>query len=351
MARKYLTNTPDLTIDQTIRDLDADKTIIITDSNVEKMVFPSLRKSEIISYSPRIIIEPGEEGKNLDTVIRIWEKLESSGCTRRSVALNIGGGVVTDIGGFAAATFKRGIRTVNFPTTLLGAVDAATGGKTGFNFHGLKNEIGAFHQPQSVILSVVPFYTLPQEELLSGYAELIKTALISDKELYESLLNLGIVLKNPDELGKYVEKSVDIKDEVVAQDPEEKGLRKILNFGHTAGHAFESIRFCSDKISHGAAVAHGMLVALLLSNKLLGLNWDVVKDYCQFLIKYYGQAVISETEIPEILEKMGRDKKNSGYGQPSFTLLREVGVPVTDCHPTFQEITESLKSYIKLTVH
>ena len=171
-------------IDNAVNSLDATTLTIVTDSNVEKAVFPLLSNSKSLARANKVVLTPGEDHKNLDSVINIWNALEETGATRKSALINIGGGLVTDIGGFAAATFKRGIRVINVPTTLLGAVDAATGGKTGMNFNGLKNEIGAFHIPSDVIISALPLTTLSRKELISGYAEMIKTGLIADAALY-----------------------------------------------------------------------------------------------------------------------------------------------------------------------
>lgn len=347
MAQEYLTQKPARTIDNTIEGLNPDKVIVVTDLNVEKSVIPLLSDSIVISSSPSIAITPGEEGKNLDSVTRIWDKLEEIGATRRSVILNIGGGVVTDLGGFAAATFKRGIRTVNFPTTLLGAVDAATGGKTGINYRGLKNEIGAFHIPSKVIISTLPFQSLSREEILSGYAEMIKTGLISDKQFYIHLLELDEIIENSELLGQAVEKCVGIKDDIVEQDPTEKGLRKILNFGHTAGHAFESLRIENgNPVTHGKAVAHGMMVALILSHIKLGLDSNEVNQYKHFLKDFYGPALIQCADVDAAINKMNSDKKNSRYGEAAFTLLKELGEPEINCIPTQSELSEALELYI-----
>lgn len=350
MAEKYLTSDVGNTIDIILESLDADKFLIVTDENVKEKVWPLLTGSKLIDNIPVVAIHPGEDGKTLDSVVKVWEKLEEIGATRRSVVLNIGGGVVTDLGGFAAATFKRGIRTVNLPTTLLGAVDAATGGKTGINFNGLKNEIGAFHLPEKVIISAAPFKTLNHEEILSGYAEMIKTGLIADRELYLTLFDIDKMLSSEKDLGEAVEKCVQIKDQVVEEDPKEKGLRKILNFGHTAGHAFESLRLeRGQEITHGKAVAHGILVALILSHFKLGFPSLEVNHYCNFLKENYGGALVDCQDIPAIIEKMNHDKKNKAYGQPVFTLLKEIGEPEIDMLPTAEEIREAMDLYIDFT--
>ena len=349
MAEKYLTHNPVQTLDNTVSLLEADKVLVVTDLNVERLVFPLLKESGILNEAPRIAILPGENDKNLETVTKVWDKLESIGATRRSIILNIGGGVVTDLGGFAAATFKRGIRTINFPTTLLGAVDAATGGKTGIDYKGLKNEIGAFHMPSKVIISALPFKTLPKDEVLSGYAEMIKTALISDRKFYLRLLEMEAMLSDERLLGEAVEKCVGIKEEVVALDPQEKNLRKILNFGHTAGHAMESLRIeRNQKVTHGMAVAHGILIALIISHMKFGFDSIEVAHYRNFLKTYYGAPLFKCEDIEEVIHKMNSDKKNQYYGKPLFTLLKSIGVPEINCNPTQAEIQEALDIYLEL---
>ncbi|MCH5240507.1 MAG: 3-dehydroquinate synthase [Muribaculaceae bacterium] len=346
MTRKYLTDSPALEIDSSVDNLSPDRVLVVTDKNVEKIVLPRLKDSSIVREAPRFTMTPGETEKNLATVIKVWEKLEEIGATRKSLVLNIGGGVVTDLGGFAAATFKRGIRTINFPTTLLGAVDAATGGKTGIDFNGLKNEIGAFHNPSKVIISPIPFETLPQEELLSGYAEMVKTALFSSREFYISLLDIERMLNDSLALGEAVEQCVRIKEEVVEQDPREKGLRKVLNLGHTAGHAFESFRLLEGKpVTHGKAVAHGLLVTLILSHLILGFDSKEIYHYRDFLRENYGGPLIECRDIEEIIGKMNSDKKNRRYGQPLFTLLKDIGVAELDIEPSQEDLRRSLEIY------
>ncbi|MDE5881255.1 MAG: HAD-IA family hydrolase, partial [Muribaculaceae bacterium] len=228
-------------LDEAVEKLNPASITIVTDSNVDRDVMPLFAGSTVVKKGNKVVIPPGEDHKSIESVTHIWLALEEANATRRSVVVNIGGGLITDIGGFAGATFKRGIRVVNLPTTLLGAVDAATGGKTGINFNGLKNEVGAFHLPSDVIISALPLATLSRREILSGYAEMIKTGLIADAKLYNELLNVEEVIADTMRLEKAMKRCVEIKEDVVANDPTEKGLRKILNFGHTAGHAFESL--------------------------------------------------------------------------------------------------------------
>ena len=324
---------------------------VVTDETVEKAVLPYLKDSEVLKNASLAVIGAGEENKNMNSVASIWNVLEETGATRKSLVINIGGGMVTDIGGFAAATFKRGIDFINVPTTLLGAVDAATGGKTGVNFNGLKNEIGAFRLPRAVILSTAPFASLDSRDLLSGYAEMVKTAFIADENLYKELLNPEKVLLSPALLEKLVGRCVEIKEEVVSMDPEEKGLRKILNFGHTAGHAFESLSFIRNyDLTHGEAVAHGMLVELILSHLVKGFESNDMYRYANEILKpYYRSAGVSCDDIPQLMELMAHDKKNAVAGSPNFTLLMSVGNPEFNCYPSLEDIKAALEIYIDLT--
>lgn len=335
-------------LDRAVKNLNPATVTIVTDSNVERAVMPMLKDCEIIREGCNIcVIPPGEDHKNIETVQTIWQALEDIEATRRSVVVNIGGGLVTDTGGFAAATFKRGIRVVNLPTTLLGAVDAATGGKTGINFKGLKNEIGAFHLPSEVIISALPLATLSQRELLSGYAEMLKTALIADDALYRELLPVEKVISDHKLLERAMKRCVEIKEDVVAQDPTEKGLRKILNFGHTAGHAFESLSIERGRpLAHGEAVAHGLLVELILSHMQKGLPSKEISIYVNLLKENYPNARVGCEDIPILMGYMAHDKKNANYGRPNFTLLTEIGNPEIDCLPTDDEIKGALEIYL-----
>lgn len=326
-------------------DLTEGQLYMVTDTNVARLVLPALRPhSRALATARRIVIPAGEEHKTLTTLASIWQTLSDTGATRRAAILNVGGGVVTDMGGFAAATFKRGIRCVNVPTTLLGAVDAATGGKTGIDFGGYKNEIGAFAMPAEVVISAATFETLPYAELLSGYGEMLKTALIADRELYRSLLDADRLLEEPTRLQGPVEACVAIKEEITGRDPYEKGIRKALNFGHTAGHAFESLCLRRGRpVPHGVAVAHGMKTALILSRMLLGLEGRVVTQYSALLRETFPALPVGCGDIESLIELMGHDKKNIQAGAINFTLLRAVGDPVIDCRPTPRDIRQALE--------
>ncbi len=344
---KNLPPHPAVLLDEAVERLNPATVTVVTDENVDREVLPLFSLSSTLAKANKVVIPPGEDHKNLESVTLIWKALEEAGATRKSLVVNIGGGLVTDIGGFAGATFKRGIRCINVPTTLLGAVDAATGGKTGINFNGLKNEIGAFHNPSDVIITARPLASLSHREILSGYAEMIKTGLIADAGLYKSLLDVDKLLSDTDALEEAIKRCVEIKEDVVAQDPTEKGLRKILNFGHTAGHAFESLAIERHvPLAHGEAVAHGMLVELILSHLLKGFPSEETHRYANEVLKpFYPRTGVTCDDIPLLLEFMAHDKKNAVAGKPNFTLLEAPGEPVIDCLPEIKDIEAALDIY------
>lgn len=321
-----------------IKSLDADRVILLTDSNVARCQGVLVERLTEALTAMRIIVAAGEEHKNLATVTEIWDRLVEMGTTRRSVMVCLGGGVVTDMGGFAAACFKRGIRFVNIPTTLLGAVDAAVGGKTGVDFNGLKNEIGAFADAEMVIVSTEPYSTLPETEILSGYAEIVKTALITppdapgiEPDWYQRLLDIDNVLGDGETLRRMVLSSIKAKQRVVEIDPREKGIRKALNFGHTIGHAYESIALeDGEPIAHGIAVAHGMMRALEMSVEYSGLPASVAEEYKERILSRYPGLPEGCGDKERVAEYMRHDKKNNIPGKISYTLLSSPGYPMVD---------------------
>ena len=273
-----------------------------------------------------IVIPDGDTGKSLATVCRVWDALEDFGATRHSLVINLGGGMVTDLGGFAAATFKRGMRFINVPTTLLGAVDAAVGGKTGFNYNGLKNEIGAFAPASDVIISTRYFDTLPVEEMKSGFAEVIKHAMLSDHDeflcLMEHDFNAPIEHNN---LLERLRHSVQVKCDIVARDPNEQGERKALNLGHTVGHAFESLAMKRGKpIPHGYAVAWGLVTEAVLSHIILKFPSEDVHLLGNFVRDNYRDFPFTCDDYDELLDLMRHDKK-SRDGEITCTLLANIG--------------------------
>ena len=302
----------------------SDKVFIITDKNVKKSV-----PVDWDDFNGVYEIEPGEKSKNIQEASRLWSWLSASGATRRSLVINIGGGVVSDLGGFVASTFKRGLRYINVPTSLLAMADASIGGKTGIDFNGLKNEIGTFELPAEILVCPAVLKTLPYEEMLSGFAEVMKMAMLNDIDLYRRLIE-----KNPFSdkslMKDAVKHASECKREIVDRDPKERGRRKILNLGHTAGHAFESYSHRIDSpVSHGMAVAHGLHFALCLSNIQTGLTPGLADEYKVNVIdRYYGSLPFGPESSDEIIELMKSDKKNSRSSEITFILLEDIGKPV-----------------------
>ena len=300
---------------------EASKVFILTDENVAPFWLPEVAHWLHCDSAVDIVIKAGEQHKNLQTVQRIWKTLMNHQADRNALLINLGGGVITDLGGFAASTYKRGIKFINIPTTLLAMVDAAIGGKTGIDFGGGKNQIGTFAEADEVIIDPVFLETLPERELFSGMAEMLKYGFIADA----NLLNV-----NMENYQRFIVRCGEIKREIVAQDPTEKGLRKILNFGHTLGHAIESHCLTTDyPLLHGEAVALGMFGALWLSVKQLGLEESILQNFENQLPMLLSEAevALSETDIDMILGYLVHDKKNKGE-KSQFVLLKTVGNPV-----------------------
>lgn len=289
-------------------------------------------------------IEPGDEHKNLDSLSWVWEKLGEYGATRKSLVINIGGGMVTDLGGFAASTFKRGLRFINIPTTLLAMVDASVGGKTGINFHGLKNEIGVFSDADYVILDTVFLKTLDSENICSGYAEMLKHGLISNDDMWRELVTFDILNPDLDKLRDMVADSVKVKQRIVEEDPHEHGIRKALNVGHTIGHAFESFALKRKPILHGYAVAYGMVCELYLSARKTGFPTEKLHTTVRYIIEHYGKMQITCNDYDELIELMTHDKKNTA-DTINFTLLAEIGDICINQTATKEEIAEALDYY------
>ncbi|MEG1616265.1 MAG: 3-dehydroquinate synthase [Bacteroidales bacterium] len=313
------------TLLQTVRELPHDKLYILTDTHTKEACLPLLKSFTDQTPYQLISIEAGDTAKNIESISHIWMVLSTSGATRNSLMLNLGGGMITDIGGFAAASFKRGIPFINIPTSLLGAVDAAVGGKTGINFNGLKNEIGTFSPARYVLISTEFFQTLDTENLLSGYAEMLKHGLLHSPEAFERVISYDIRSRDPQKLLELLRESVEIKRHIVTVDPFEKGIRKALNLGHTAGHAFESYCLHHNKpILHGYAVAWGLVCELILSHRQCGFPLHLLTRTAEFVRENYGPLFISCKAYEELYEYMTHDKKNVS-GTINFTLLRNVG--------------------------
>lgn len=332
-------------IDDYVAAAGSPKVFTLVDDNTHQLVFPLLnRMSTAVGASEVIAIQPGDVNKGLDSLSKIWLALSDKGATRGSVVINVGGGMVTDIGGFAASTFKRGLRFINVPTTLLGAVDASVGGKTGINFNGLKNEVGVFADAETVIISTIYFNSLTSQELLSGYAEMLKHGLLDDSATLARLLTYNLD-NNADHAGMLdlVEQSVGYKKKIVDRDPHEAGLRRALNLGHTAGHAFESLAMSDgNPIPHGYAVAWGLVVELILSNLKLGFPGATLKQVTDFVKNHYGNFSFTCDDYPALLGFMSHDKKNPSPDCINFTLLADVGDIHIDQVCTPDEIRNAL---------
>ena len=313
----------------------ASQIFILTDENVAPFWLPEVAYWLRCDPAVDIIIRAGEEHKNLQTVQRIWKTLLKHHADRNALLINLGGGVITDLGGFAASTYKRGIKFINIPTTLLSMVDAAIGGKTGIDFGGGKNQIGTFAEAEEVIIDPVFLSTLPRRELLSGMAEMLKYGFIADSNLLKT---------NMENYQDYILRCGEIKREIVAQDPTEKGLRKILNFGHTIGHAIESHCLTTDHpLLHGEAVALGMAAVLWLSVKHFVLDKKVLQNYEKQLPILLSEAELNLTvaDMEPILSYLAFDKKNKGE-QPQFVLLEAIGKPVWDVEVNAEEVRNAL---------
>ena len=312
------TNEVGAAIERLVTNGDHNLTVWIADVNTARLIDPA---------PPCLITIPdGDENKSLDTVIRVWDEMEHLGVTRRSLVCNLGGGMVTDLGGFAAATFKRGVRFINVPTTLLGAVDAAVGGKTGINFSGLKNEIGAFAPASDVVISTRFFDTLPIEEMKSGFAEVVKHAMLSNRGEFLHLLDHDFAAPiRHDDLLESLRHSVQVKVDIVARDPNEQGERKALNLGHTVGHAFESLAIKRGKpVPHGYAVAWGLVTEAVLSHMMLKFPSEDVHRLGAFVRDNYRGFPFTCDDYDELLALMRHDKK-SRDGEITCTLLAAIG--------------------------
>ncbi len=311
------TNDVENAISHLIADSNHNMTVCIADVNTARF---ALGKERLI------VIPDGDTGKSLATVCRVWDALEEFGATRHSLVINLGGGMVTDLGGFAAATFKRGMRFINVPTTLLGAVDAAVGGKTGVNYNGLKNEIGAFAPASDVIISTRYFDTLPIQELKSGYAEVIKHAMLDDRDEFLRLLEHDFNAPiNHDNLLEHLRHSVQVKVDIVARDPHEQGERKALNLGHTVGHALESLAMQRGKpVPHGYAVAWGLVTEAILSHIILKFPSEDVHRLGNFVRDNYRGFPFTCDDYDDLLALMRHDKK-SRDGEITCTLLASIG--------------------------
>ena len=323
-----------------------DKIFILTDEHTCLFCLPLLKNIPSLKEAEQIIIGPEDIHKNLETLAYVWNQLSSRGATRHTLLLNLGGGMVTDLGGFAAATFKRGISYINIPTTLLSMVDAAVGGKTGINFNDLKNEIGAFYPADQVLIDSEFLRTLDTQNLLSGYGEMLKHGLISNQLHWSQLLTFDLSHIDYSKLQMLIGQSVQVKENIVEKDPYEQNIRKALNFGHTIGHAFESFALKTEHpVLHGYAVAWGMVCELYLSHLRCGFPKEALRTTIQFIKENYGSLYFTCDDYECLYNLMKHDKKNASSGIINFTLLGGIGDIRINQTASQEEIYELLDFY------
>ena len=347
-----------------------DRVFVLTDDTTHECCLPKVAALLAQYDAVPITIAHGDQHKTLAALGDVWTALQQGGATRHSLLINLGGGMITDLGGFAAATFKRGINFINIPTTLLAMVDAAVGGKTGINFGGLKNEIGAFADARFVIINTCFLDTLDAENLCSGYAEMLKHALISDERMWAEHVNFYLSQPDLTELQRMVAESIAVKERIVAEDPHEHGIRKALNFGHTIGHALEEFALQQATLSggavvstaptnqttggavvstapkkrpllHGYAVAFGLIGELYMSARKAGFPTERLHQTARFIRENYAQTEFTCNDYPTLLNLMRHDKKNTS-GVINFTLLHNIGDIRINQTATDEEICEAL---------
>lgn len=342
----FINSTPNSEIDYFIDNHNISSVYVLVDENTNAHCLEIFTQNTSLSFEV-IEIPAGEKHKHINTCLHIWEQLSEKGADRKSLLINLGGGVVTDVGGFAASCFRRGIKFVHVPTTLLAMVDAALGGKNGVDLNNLKNQIGVINLPEMILVNKHYLKTLPKNEIFSGFAEMLKHGLITDdgdRYFYDCLQTENFSELQVSEL---IEKSIAIKLKVVEKDINESGLRKILNYGHTLGHAIESFRmgFSKDlQLLHGEAIAIGLILESFISHKMYDFPKTYLEDLKAFVLKHYELQNFDRHSQSDIIELMRYDKKNEA-NQVNFVLLKDIGVPVFDCKVENDLIFEAFDYY------
>ncbi len=324
-----------------ISECEHDQVFVLTDKTTAKTCWTVIKDFLTMRKAHLITIPSTDSNKTLDSVVMVWKALQDGAATRHSLLINLGGGMVTDLGGFAAATFKRGINFINIPTTLLAMVDASVGGKTGFNFGGLKNEIGVFQDAYRIILYTDWLKTLDTENIRSGYAEMLKHGLLANETMWSELVQYDLAEPNLKVLSSMLASSISVKERIVKQDPHEKGLRKALNLGHTFGHALEEWSLKQQPMLHGYAVAYGLICELYLSALKKGFPTDILRQTVAFIRSYYGSPSITCDDYPTLIQLMHHDKKNRG-NEINVTLLKDIGQINVDQTISEEEVAEAL---------
>lgn len=323
---------------------ETEKNLILADTNTAKLCFPVLQSFlPSYRYEDLIVVDAGDDEKNITSLHYIWSALLHQGADRNTMLVNLGGGMITDIGGFAASTFKRGIPFIHIPTTLLGMVDAAIGGKTAINISKVKNQAGTFARPEAVIIYPEFLRSLPEEEVLAGYAEVLKTAIAFDRELYYELLETS-----PDEVSMedIIRKTATIKNDITSRDFYDRGERQGLNFGHTIGHGLEALYLSKgQEIKHGYAVAAGMICETYISFKVLNLPEQGLQQITDYIKRSFPQAKFREKDIYDILALINHDKKKFG-GKIRMSLLNGIGNCKFGVAVPQDIVVDSLKYYL-----
>ena len=321
-----------------IKSTNPSKIFVLVDTNTHDACLPKfLSQVESGDIVVEVMEMPeGEDHKTIDICTGVWEAMSEYYADRKSLIINLGGGVVTDLGGFVASTYMRGIDYINVPTSLLAMVDASVGGKTGVDLGNLKNQIGVISEGSMVLIDTSFLETLPSNQMVSGYAEMLKHGLIYDKSYWNTLINFENL--DGSALNEMIYDSVVIKNKIVTEDPTEQGLRKILNFGHTLGHAIESY------FLHGEAIAIGMLLEAYISTKTAGLSNNEFKEIEEGILKTFSKVEISESDQKIIIDLLQYDKKNS-HGKVKFVLLEAIGKPKINCEVNNDILLEAFKHY------
>jgi len=328
------------------------KIIILVDENTDRLCLPLLKKNTVLLENASVLeISAGEPAKTIHTAISIWNEMVAAKADRKTLLINLGGGMVSDLGGFVASGFKRGISYINIPTTLMSQVDASIGGKTAVNFDGIKNQIGFFHLPVAVFIFTEFLKTLPVEQVRSGLAEIIKCALIADPVFWRKIRRIttpDFFRVSDNGLQELISKTVVFKNSVVRRDFREKGVRKILNFGHTVGHAFESFSQTGNRkpLLHGEAIAIGMICESYLSHLKTGLGLEQAEEVKSFIRSIYPLYQFTNEDILQLTGIMEHDKKNRD-GLINFTLLKSLGMAHINVLCNHVEIRSSLDYYLK----
>ena len=321
------------------------KIFVLVDSNTSEYCLPIFKNKLNPEFNFETIeIKSGEEYKTIKTCVDVWTTLSENGADRKSLLINLGGGVITDLGGFVACTFRRGIKYINIPTTLLAMVDASVGGKTGVDLGTLKNQIGVINSGDFVLIDTNYLCTLPKNQIISGVSEMLKHGLITS---YEYWIKMKKYLSNGKDLDKLIHESIEIKANVVDKDQNEHGIRKSLNFGHTLGHAIESYfleNTQKNDLLHGEAIAIGMILETYISHKLLSFPKNKLDDIKATILNIFPKVKFDEVDYVEIISLLRFDKKNH-YGKVNFVLLHDIGNPKLDCQVENELIEEAFNFY------